>query len=202
MASQDADASLQRPSLAGRALENLRFIRHTMERAGRFTAVPGSGAVLMGVTAVFAAAAAQKVSHRPIWLALWMGEALLAATIGILSMAGKSRRKQLSMLGTPARRFFGSLIPSLAAGAVLTAFLAYGEQYDPLPGIWLLLYGAAALSSGSASVGLVSLLGGCFMALGAVALFSPAAFGNLWMGLGFGGINIFFGILVWRKYGE
>jgi hypothetical protein len=35
-----------------RAMDNLRYIRRTLERAGEFTAVPGIGGVLMGSTAL------------------------------------------------------------------------------------------------------------------------------------------------------
>jgi hypothetical protein len=34
------------------AMENLRYIRRTLERAGSFTAVPGIGGMLMGSTAL------------------------------------------------------------------------------------------------------------------------------------------------------
>ena len=198
----DTDLSLTRPSLGGRATENLSFIRQTMERAVAFTAVPGAGAVLMGITAIGAAALAEAASSPPSWLAVWLAEALLASLLGLASMAGKSRRQRLSLLGTPARRFFLSLAPALIAAVLLTLALVSRQEYSMLPGSWLLLYGTACLAAGRASVRLVSLLGGCFMASGAAALFTPAEWGNIWMAVGFGGLNIVFGLLVWREYGE
>jgi hypothetical protein len=39
------------------------------------------------------------------------------------------------------------------------------------------------------------------MLLGALALFAPAAWRTLLMGVGFGGLNIVFGLLIARRYG-
>lgn len=44
-------------------------------------------------------------------------------------------------------------------------------------------------------------MGACFLVLGAVALFAPAAWGNLLMAVGFGGIHIGFGAWIARRYG-
>ena len=42
------------------ALENLRVIRETMERAGSFTSIPGWGGFFIGITAGGAAVVAQR----------------------------------------------------------------------------------------------------------------------------------------------
>src|SRR5690242_14727224 len=60
--------------LHAHAMDNLRYIRRTLERAGSFTAVPGIGGMLMGSTALAAAwmAGPEKGSWR--WLAVWTME--------------------------------------------------------------------------------------------------------------------------------
>ena len=62
-------------ALRDRAADDLRFIRAAMDRAGRFTAVPGRGGVLMGLSALVVAAAAPSLTdHTELWLRWWSGE--------------------------------------------------------------------------------------------------------------------------------
>src|SRR3954463_3021546 len=72
------------------AIDNLRYIRETMERAGSFTAVPGWGGVMMGVSALAAAAFASQSDTREEWLALWLAKGANAIAIGVLAMWRKS----------------------------------------------------------------------------------------------------------------
>ena len=44
-------------------------------------------------------------------------------------------------------------------------------------------------------------MGGCFMATGVAALAAPAAWGDWFMAIGFGGLHILFGIIIARRHG-
>jgi hypothetical protein len=185
------------------AMDNLRYIRDTIERAGSFTAVPGLGGILMASTALAAAwlahTAAAGGSGR--WLAVWLGEAVLALAIGILAAARKSRRARLPVFSGPGRKFIAGFAPAMLAGTVLTAALFAGGGAAFLPGMWLLLYGAAVLSAGGASVRVVPLMGCCFLAAGTVAFMLPSAWGDAALAAGFGGIHLVFGTIIAVKYG-
>ncbi|HEY4956928.1 MAG TPA: hypothetical protein VII31_03870 [Caldimonas sp.] len=192
------------PALHDHAIENLRFIRDTMERAGAFTAVPGWGGVAMGLSALGAAALAPAPSAPRRWLAVWLADAAIAAAIGCVTMARKARRSgsPLSLLsGAPARRFAMAYTPPLAAGVVLTAVFARQGLVARLPGCWLLLYGTAVATGGAFSVRIVPVMGLCFMLLGAAAFALPAAWGGAMMAAGFGGLHIGFGLMIARRYG-
>jgi hypothetical protein len=182
-------------------MDNLRFIRNTIESAGSFTAVPGVGGILMGATALFAAFAAHLSKSPRAWLAIWSGEALLALAIGLAFSYRKAIRNSGTLLSRPFRRFVLAMSPSVLAGALLTVVLYRAGFPSVLPTLWLLLYGAGVSSGGAFSVRVVPVMGISFLALGAVAALSPAAWADPLMAIGFGGLHILFGVVIARNYG-
>ena len=188
-------------AIGERAADNLRFIRDAMERASTFTAVPGRGGVAMGATALAAALVSSRVRTPAEWLGVWLAEAFLAFAIGVWAMARKARAAGVSLYSGPARRFLFSLGAPLAAGAVVTLALERAGRFELLPGLWLLLYGAAVATGGAFSVRVVPVMGALFMLLGAVCLFCPPEWGTGFLAAGFGGLQIAFGIAIARRHG-
>jgi hypothetical protein len=188
-------------ALHDRAMDNLRFIRETMERAGSFTAVSGWGQVGIGITALIAASIASMQANVDNWIAVWSVEAILALGIGGWTVARKTRAAGMPLLSGPGRKLALSLAPPLMTGALLTAVLVEASLLEPIPGMWLLLYGTGVIAAGAFSVRIVPVMGLTFMALGTFTLLAPAAWGNALMGLGFGVLHILFGLLIAWRYG-
>jgi hypothetical protein len=197
----NSEVTEEPPALHARAMDNLRFIRETMERASSFTAVPGWGGVIMGVTALCAAAVASQQVSITGWLTTWLVEAFLALLIGGWAMDRKARRAETPLLSGPGRKFAFSFSPPMIVGALLTVSLYWTGLTSLIPGAWLLLYGTAVMTGGAFSVKVVPVMGLCFMALGAVALFAPETWSNVLMAAGFGLLHIIFGIYIARRHG-
>lgn len=197
-----AETTVALPALSDRALDNLKFIRETMERASSFTAVPGWGGALMGVTAVGAAFVAMQQTSGKLWIRVWLVEALLAFVIGAWAMDKKAKAIETPLLSSaPARKFAFGFAPPIFAGMILTIVFAKIGQIKLLPGIWLLLYGTAVITGGMFSIRIVPVTGLCFMVLGAVFFFVPVGWGDWFMAAGFGGLHIIFGFIIARRYG-
>ena len=101
-------------------IDDLRFIRDTMERSSAFTAVSGWGQVVLGLTALGAAWFAARQPSAFAWLRVWLGEGLLAVTIALLSIFWKANRRGLPVFSGPGRKVALGLLPPLVAGALLT----------------------------------------------------------------------------------
>ena len=189
------------PALHDRAMDNLRYIRETMERATPFTGISGRGEMAIGVTALAASLiAAQQLTFNS-WVAIWLAEALISLLIAGWSMDRKARAAQVPLFSGSGRKAVFSLAPPVIAGGLLTIVLVRAGLTDAVPGVWLLLYGTGVITGGMFSVRAVPAMGLCFMVLGAVALFSPPAFANWFMAAGFGGLHLLFGAIIVRKYG-
>ena len=184
-----------------RAADHLRYIRETMESAAEFTAVPGWGGVTMGMTALAAAMLAARQTTPRGWVIIWLAEAFVAVAIAAPAAATKARRANSSLFSGPGRKFVLSFAPPILVGALLTLALFQMGVFGVLPGVWLMLYGTAIVTGGAFSVRAVPIMGLCLMALGAGALFAPISWGNAFMAVGFGVVQIGFGLWIALRYG-
>ena len=189
------------PALHDRAMDNLRYIRETMERATPFTGISGLGEMAIGFTALVACLIAARQPTFNLWLAVWLAEALISLLIAGWSMDRKARAVQMPLFSGSGRKAVFSLAPPVIAGGLLTIVLVRAGLPNAIPGVWLLLYGTGVITGGMFSVRAVPVMGLCFMLLGATALFSPPAFANWFMAVGFGGLHVLFGAIIVRKYG-
>lgn len=189
------------------ALESLAVIRETLERTAQFTALPGRGIMLVGATALVTSVLAARYSHWiSRWMAIWIAEAFVAASIAVIAGYRKANRLGLPLWTGPGRRMIVALAPPFAAGAALTLAL-YLNNYQfrlatMVPGTWLLLYGVALMAAGAHSVPPIPVMGAAFLVLGAVVLVANAPFlMNSAMAVGFGGLHLGFGWYIARRHG-
>lgn len=187
-------------ALHDRAMDNLRYIRETMERSGAFTAVSGWALVLQGSTALVAWGLSRDASPGA-WVITWLVAAGAAMLLGVSSTVYKARKMGEPILRGPGRKFILGVMPALAVGAALTWPLYQAGQTSLLPAVWLLLYGTAITGAGAFSVRTIPVMGVCFLGLGAVALLAPVSWGGALMAVGFGGLHITFGLIIARRHG-
>jgi hypothetical protein len=185
------------------ALGTLNYIRASIDAAGAY-AVPGIAGIAMGVVGLVAMIVASIPALASHWLEIWLLAAFAASASGVLLIARHSRQpaRGFMLYRGPARKFVLSLCPSLLAGAVLTVVLRQEGLVSLIPGMWLVLYGCAVLSASmmtnAAMIRLIAMMGGLFVVCGLVAFQVPPRWHNFTLGMGFGSLHLFFGILMGR----
>ncbi|MEO8036465.1 MAG: hypothetical protein ABI837_18655 [Acidobacteriota bacterium] len=190
-------------SIHEHTLDNLRYIRKPLEKAGSYTSIPGWGAVAIGITALVTCVIAQGPSGgRPrVWLTIWLGEAVVAASIGVLTMWRKTRQPAHAFRMNASRRLMASSLAPLLSAALLTLVAADLGDYVLMPPLWLLFYGSAFVSSRAFALRVVPIMGLSFLLLGGAACAVSLPAGNILLGIGFGGVHIVFGLIIARSHG-
>src|SRR5437763_625182 len=103
--------------------------------------------VAVGVTALAAGFLAARQPTPELWLATWLGEAIVALAIGGSAMVRKAYAVNDPILSGPGRRFGLSFLPPMIVGGQLTVVLYRAGLWHALPGTWLLLYSTTVSSS-------------------------------------------------------
>ncbi len=153
------------------------------------------------VLGLAAALIAERAPTADAWLAIWIGTAVVASTVGLVAMPRKAGRAGEPLTGAAARQFAMSFGTPVLAAALLTMGAWQAGAWNLMPSLWLLLYGTAVLAGGAFSVPIVRALGGAFLVLGVGALLTPPACGNVWLGTGFGGLQMIVGLYVAKVHG-
>jgi hypothetical protein len=155
----------------------------------------------MGVVGLAAAAVGAVQSTPDRWLAAWLGAALVATAVGLVTMTRKAARHGAPLSGAVGRKFGLALAAPLVAGSAVTYGLWSMGDYGLMPSVWLLLYGTGVLTGGGFSIAVVRVMGVVVMGLGLVAVVTPPAWGNVWLALGFGVAHVGFGLHIARQHG-
>jgi len=185
----------------GKAASDLAYIRDTMDRSVRFTAVSGWGGVMMAAVSFVAAPVAHARPGPDEWLTAWLAAAALGFAAGAVSIALKARRSGQPLARGAGKRFARGLGPPILAGGLLTCALNQAGAVGLLPAGWLVVFGTGLATAGAWSVPAIPAMGFAFMAAGAGAVLAGPEWGDHFMALGFGGINLVGGIFVIRRYG-
>ena len=186
-------------SVQSQAEENLRFIRSTMESASAFTSISGKGLIFTGLVGLLAAWL-ELTSNQSPSLVIWLTALVIAVTGSTSLTLLKARQQGTTLLSASGRKLLYAFSPTMFVGGLLTWFLASAEQTGLLPGIWLSVYGAAVMTAGAHSISMIKLVGAAFIALGIFA-FMLAHYSTLALALGFGGLHLAAGYLIWKYHG-
>lgn len=183
------------------AVNNLRFIRGAIERAERVSAVSGLGGLVMGFIALCAMAVASRLPALADQLLVWIGAAFIAASAAVICTIFKANKNGDRLDSDSTRRFLQCLVPILLVGALMSWTLWTTPHVSLLPAMWMLLYGCGLLAAGTYAVPPVMFMGACFLIAGLITYALPPNWGNVLMGLVFGGLHFAFGYQVFKHHG-
>ena len=195
------------------ALRQISEIRRLVEASGRFTLLSGVAGLIAGAAAI----AGALMSHRILLLAggldavtgvdlfalgeVWLGVLAVASSALLIGTFRRARLEGRALLPRLIMRIGFGLAPSFLVALALTLALVSRGVIDLIAPLWILAYGAAAITAGLFSVKAVQVLGLAFLAMGLVSLLWLTQLPALALGVAFGGFHVLYGLAIWRSHG-
>jgi len=197
------------------AVEHLATIRKIMESATKLTVLPGQAAIAGGILALagsavsywlmggmnFAAVSQMPDERRISLILLWVIVAVaaigldIALTIRLARRNGKSPWSRLAQLAAYA------MGPAVLVAVALSVAFGLRGLWEPLPAIWMMLYGVAIWMASILSTRAPGLLGLVFIGCGAITLFWAAPVALAMVALTFGCAHVAYGVYLIARYG-
>jgi hypothetical protein len=192
------------------AEEDIKAIRKIMEQSTRYTDFSGLSGIIAGLLAFIGCAATIWVAYNHIWwsqtnvyIAIWISVLLLALAQNAYFGIRKAKRNGESFINPASIQVFKAVIPGIFLAFVLSIRALQLNEWDAIPSLWTLGYGASICAAGMFSVPEVKIFGIVQLITGAIGLFLFSASTNslYLMALSFGIYHIVFGFILARKYG-
>ena len=201
---------------ANEAAKHLATIRHIMESAMRLTVLPGRAAIIGGLLALagcgvtywqmgsldFAQINALAASLRHHLICVWAAVAVLGIAVDVLMTVLTARKHGQRAWPRLAQMATYAVGPGIVAGAVLTVALGMQQQWQMVPGVWMMLYGVAVWMASLMSVRAPSVLGLLFFVAGVLTILWLSPVALLMVGLTFGVAHIVYGIYLLARFGD
>ncbi len=196
--------------------EDLKEIRDIMNRATRFISLSGLSGVSTGITALIGAYLAHYFIFRDrdylvynsveLDISLLLHIILIALGILLVSIATaifftsrKTKKQNQPVWDIQTKRLLINLSIPLITGGLLCVMLLFKGFVGILPSLSLIFYGLALVNGSKYTLNEIRNLGIIQIILGLIA-FQFIQYGLLLWALGFGVIQIVYGLIIQRKY--
>lgn len=199
-------------------LNNLAEIRSLMEKSTTFISLSGLSGISAGIIGLAAAVlvyfkfehlfspnrsytGAPAVSSGTMTSLIITAVIVLVLTFGaaIFFTSHKAKKKGLPVWNSSAKRLVLNLFIPLAAGGVFCLILLYHEFYGLIAPAMLLFYGLSLLNASKYTLNEIRFLGISELIIGLLAAIW-FQYGLLFWAIGFGVLNIIYGISMYVKY--
>jgi len=187
------------------AMADLAEVRGRLATVQRFDGYSANAAIASGLVAMFAGAVQYTLVPHPTsaadhrtYLALWFGCLLVALALNYGAILAWRARQRGHQADAQMRSVGMSILPAIAAGAVITAALVMRGEFDLLPGMWCATYALGLFSSRAMVPREVVSVAVAFGALATALFLVPGIDPLAWwvMPLAFGGGQIAIGAIV------
>ena len=196
-------------------LDNLSEIRSLMERSSSFLSLSGLSGISAGIigliTSVYVYSKLSVLfehnrenSSEPgntiLFFILFAGIVLIVTfALVIFFTARKARKKALPVWDGSAKRLVVNLFIPLVTGGLFCLILAHHYLFEFIAPSMLLFFGLALLNAGKYTFGEIKVLGISEIILGLVSMYWTSL-GLLFWAIGFGLLNIIYGVYMYVKY--